>query len=224
MASASALCTKALDPIDADHLNIVKPETDSSFSYMAFKVAFSDSTVQIRNQIDYATSNRIASEIAEIIRFPDAADTTRAPTVFENLIQDKKPQRIYRALERYNKRDIENVFGTGVGLFQFKTDYYDFQSRTMKWEESTRLRIGTMVQTQFQMAWNIYLTYAILRLTGRSTDDIKRMGNFLNYDITWEEAERIYNILKSDPAIAGEVNAIIRRANSLFETASKFSN
>jgi hypothetical protein len=38
--SASHLCTRALDPIDADHINIVKPSDQGSDSYLAFKAAF----------------------------------------------------------------------------------------------------------------------------------------------------------------------------------------
>jgi hypothetical protein len=40
MASASALCTRALDPIDADHTEIVKPGDRNSPSYVAFKNAY----------------------------------------------------------------------------------------------------------------------------------------------------------------------------------------
>jgi pimeloyl-ACP methyl ester carboxylesterase len=38
--SASALCTRALDPIDADHITIVKPADRRSLSYEAFKAAY----------------------------------------------------------------------------------------------------------------------------------------------------------------------------------------
>jgi hypothetical protein len=51
--SASALCTKALDPIDTDHINIVKPSGVGSFSYMAFKAAYADVTIpDLSKQID----------------------------------------------------------------------------------------------------------------------------------------------------------------------------
>jgi pimeloyl-ACP methyl ester carboxylesterase len=40
MVSASALCTRALDPIDADHINIVKRADKGSESYLAFKAAY----------------------------------------------------------------------------------------------------------------------------------------------------------------------------------------
>lgn len=40
MASASALCTEPLDPIDANHIDIVKPANQKSNSYLAFRNAF----------------------------------------------------------------------------------------------------------------------------------------------------------------------------------------
>ena len=42
MDSAVALCTKAVDPIDADHIEIVKPTSQNSASYIAFKAAYAD--------------------------------------------------------------------------------------------------------------------------------------------------------------------------------------
>jgi len=41
-ASASNLCNQRLDPIDADHITIVKPVDDSDVSYLAFKSAFQE--------------------------------------------------------------------------------------------------------------------------------------------------------------------------------------
>ena len=39
LGNAALLCTRGLDPIDADHVGIVKPEDQNSPSYMAFKSA-----------------------------------------------------------------------------------------------------------------------------------------------------------------------------------------
>jgi pimeloyl-ACP methyl ester carboxylesterase len=40
MASAAALCTGWVDPIDTDHVNIVKPANESSMAYKSFKAAY----------------------------------------------------------------------------------------------------------------------------------------------------------------------------------------
>jgi pimeloyl-ACP methyl ester carboxylesterase len=57
MISASALCTRALDPIDADHINIVKPADKDSAPYLAFKVAY---------QREISTAPPAASEFKQI--------------------------------------------------------------------------------------------------------------------------------------------------------------
>jgi pimeloyl-ACP methyl ester carboxylesterase len=41
-ASAASLCNKHLDPIDADHISIVKPAGTGDVSYLAFKAAFKE--------------------------------------------------------------------------------------------------------------------------------------------------------------------------------------
>jgi len=46
-ASASNLCTKRLDPIDADHITIVKPSTENDTSYLAFKSAFLEAVPKV---------------------------------------------------------------------------------------------------------------------------------------------------------------------------------
>lgn len=47
--SASALCTKALDPIEADHINIVKPADRNATPYLAFKAAYVRETASWRS-------------------------------------------------------------------------------------------------------------------------------------------------------------------------------
>ena len=47
-ASASNLCTKRLDPIEADHITIVKPASENDTSYLAFKSAFQDAVKIVR--------------------------------------------------------------------------------------------------------------------------------------------------------------------------------
>jgi len=46
-ASATNLCNMRLDPVDADHLNIVKPASARDVSYMAFRAAFEESRPKV---------------------------------------------------------------------------------------------------------------------------------------------------------------------------------
>jgi pimeloyl-ACP methyl ester carboxylesterase len=57
MGSAAALCTRGLDPIDADHIEIVKPEDQSSPSYVAFKRAY----MAVQSELLRRTTNNQAT-------------------------------------------------------------------------------------------------------------------------------------------------------------------
>jgi pimeloyl-ACP methyl ester carboxylesterase len=52
MSSAAALCTKPLDPIDADHIDIVKPASQNSASYIAFSAAFGEATKKMKGSLE----------------------------------------------------------------------------------------------------------------------------------------------------------------------------
>ncbi len=53
MDSAVSLCTKAVDPIDADHIDIVKPSSQNSASYIAFKAAYAEATIPgLKTELD----------------------------------------------------------------------------------------------------------------------------------------------------------------------------
>jgi hypothetical protein len=45
-ASASNLCTKRLDPIDRDHIQIVKPESDKDLPFLVLRSAFAEESKQ----------------------------------------------------------------------------------------------------------------------------------------------------------------------------------
>ena len=99
MDSAASLCTKALDPIDTDHSDVVKPESENSTSYLVFKAAYSDAKIPgLRKKIDQAVSNKIASEIAEVCRFPNGLIPPRRQRYWEALLVNKLPHRIFVVL------------------------------------------------------------------------------------------------------------------------------
>jgi hypothetical protein len=173
MDSAASLCTKALDPIDADHFDIVKPDSENSAPYIAFKAAYADAKItELRRIIDNGVSSKIAGEITEIIRFPNDGDALIPPTLLETVQMNKLPQRIFRSIEHYNRDEIQNVPKIGDALYQFKADYYDFRNAEQTWEDAATNKIGSLVEVRFRQAWIIYLQYAILRLTGNSAAQI----------------------------------------------------
>jgi pimeloyl-ACP methyl ester carboxylesterase len=57
MGSAVSLCTRAVDPIDTDHIGIVKPASQNSVSYMAFKAAYLESTTPVPQPMPPSSEN-----------------------------------------------------------------------------------------------------------------------------------------------------------------------
>ena len=60
-----------------------------------------------------------------------------------------------------------------------------------------------------------------MRAGGLPQDTIKASGNFLNYGITWDDAERVYGLLSSDPKIVADMAETIRIYNQLSAEVSK---
>ena len=84
-ASASNLCTQRLDPIDADHISIVKPADENDIPYLAFKSAFKEViptvTVQPKPTFDIHPSfadvyKRYAGELGQPLGPAQLSDDT----------------------------------------------------------------------------------------------------------------------------------------------------
>ncbi len=71
--SASALCTKGLDPIDTNHIDIVKPLDQGSASYLAFKSAY-------LNEISRDTGDPLEAIITNPV-FTDVTKRGEKPTL-----------------------------------------------------------------------------------------------------------------------------------------------
>lgn len=225
MASAAALGTRALDPIDTDHIDIVKPDNQNSMSYVVFKAAYADAKIpELSKQLDQIQSLRIQSEIAELARFPDGQDTSTPRTIIERLSVYKLPLRIYGVLEHHTKPEIIGVPRIGETLYQYKQEYYDFQASAVKWEDNVTTKIGSKVSVRFRQAWQIYLQYAILRFTGNTKDTIIAGGDFLNYGITWDDAERVFTELASDQAAAQGTATLLASWKRVADEATKISS
>ena len=208
MESASALCTRALDPIDADHSEIVKPLNQSSPAYVAFKFAYQDAKIsELKTRLDTKLQTRMISDIKEIAQFPNKMDGTAHKTIMEGLYNDKRPEMLFNLLSSYNQDDINSVRTYGHVLSKFKINYYNYQEQQYILEQMLVLKIGTMVSVRFRKGLEIYLNYFLLRLTNPQQTIISE-GNFLDYDITWNDAERVYAQLSSDVTISAQVMSL----------------
>jgi len=225
MASAAALCTRALDPIDTDHIDIVKPDNQNSMSYVVFKAAYADAKIpELNAQLFLAASHRLRSELGELVRFPNAPNTFEPPTMLEQMLTNKLPQRIFGTLAHYNKTEIVGVPNEGEALYQYKQDYYDFQSKVAAWETDLKAKIGQRVAVRLELGWEIYLRYAILRFTGHSKEELRAGNDFLNFSITWDDAERVFAELSNDPAVTQKNTELKLSMNKVIEEAKKIAS
>jgi len=169
--------------------------------------------------IDDEVAAHLRSEIARLLRFPNSvADTSQSPTLLEGLLLNRLPQRIFDVLLTYEQRDVEEVHGIGHALQDHLKNYYDFRQRALAIEEQMFLKIGKIVSVRFPAGWRIYLKYSIMRFAGASQEEIISWGNFLNYSISWEDAERVFQLLRDDSDIVSTMAGLLQLHQRLGDT------
>jgi hypothetical protein len=60
-------------------------------------------------------------------------------------------------------------------------------------------------------ALNIHARYSVLRFAGMSPAELSAGVNFLNYGITWDRAEKVYEQLATDPSLASKFQELLRQ-------------
>lgn len=167
-------------------------------------------------KIDDEVAARLRSEVKRLLRFPDAtADKAQPPTLVEKLLADQLPRRLFDLLMAYEERDILEVPGIGGALQDHLKAYYSFRQKASQLEEKLCLSIGKKVAVRFAAGWRIYLKYVSMRFAGASKETIIGRGDFLNYDITWDDAEKVFKELCNEPEISLEMSDLFRTHTTL---------
>ena len=156
--------------------------------------------------IDDEVAAQLRSEVTKLLRFPGSVqDVTAPPTLIEGMALNKLPCRLFELLMRYEENDIREVPEIGSALHNHLTAYYRFRQETLRLEDDLVSRIGRIVEVRFRTAWQIYYRYVIMRFGGMSKEAIIARGDFLNYGITWDEAERVFAELSSEESVSSSV-------------------
>jgi hypothetical protein len=121
------------------------------------------------------------------------------------MLRDRLPLRLFELLASYDERDIRAV----PALHKYFTDYYDFRQRAITLEDEAMQLIGQTVKVRFRAGWVIYLQYVIMRFGGRSKQDIIADGDFLNYSITWDDAERVFSELSRNQSVKDKFGELL---------------
>ncbi len=190
---------KALKDSSTCKLTVLKELND--------KILGSGPSSKPRNDTEVIT--QLQSEVTKLLNFPDAiSDTSRPRSVLESWLINQLPRRLFNLLIRYDERDILAVPKIGSALHNHLMEYYQFRQKSLRLESRLMGRIGQMVTVRFRRGWKIYLIYVIMRFGGKSKEDIIAGGNFLNYDITWDDAERVFSELSDAAGIEQEFSEL----------------
>jgi hypothetical protein len=65
--------------------------------------------------------------------------------------------------------------------------------------------------------------YVISRYGGNSQSQIMAQGNYLNYDITWDDCERTYQELLQDTLLSQAISQTFHRNNAMGATVAKLA-
>lgn len=172
-------------------------------------------------KIDDEIATKLRSEVNKLLRFPDASSEAKTPpTLIEAILADRLPCRLFDLLMLYEENDIKEVPGIGAALHDHLTTYYQFRQDAIKAESDLLYSIGQIVAVRFTAGWQIYLRYVMMRFGGAPKETIISWGNFLNYGITWDDAERVFSQLSADTAISARVLGLFELHESLSQSLS----
>jgi len=198
---ATSRCDPPRYPLDVDHYAIAKPPSrdDDPYPWARARILETSAIPSPRATPPSGVvpsaqerTDRLQSDVAKLLRFPDATpDTSKPSSLLERILRNRLPLRLFDLLASQDERDVRAI----PTLHKYFTDYYEFRQHANALEEQTMQSIGQTVKVRFRAGWAIYLQYAIMRFGGRSKQDIILGGDFLNYDITWDDAERVFNEL-----------------------------
>jgi hypothetical protein len=153
-------------------------------------------------------SAQLWSEVFKLLRYPDAAvdQSPDIPTMIEQIATNQQPRRLFELLMRYEERDIVGVSRIGEKLREYLDLYYEFRQSALQFDADLQTKI--IDRDWFLAAWLIHQRYATLRLFGKSKEQIITGGNFLNYGITWNSAEKVFERISGDVAIISAVSKL----------------
>jgi len=173
-------------------------------------------------QPDDVKHREIEESVRKVVNFPNAVNDVAAPkTIVESLAADQSPLILFDTLIRYDQDVLKSVPNSGPMLHDFVERYYKFQTDEGQLESELLGHIGRMVRVRFTAGWQIYLRYTLLRFSGLSKDQIISQGTFLNYDITWDDAERLYTQISSDHDTVEKVKHLFSEYNGFGEQIKK---
>ncbi len=164
-------------------------------------------------------------EIEELSEFPNRPDISKPRTLLEQHAVNKLPHQLFIILNKYYKETIKSLPKVGEDLVKYKKKYSDFESGEYNFENEATTQIGKIVSVRYRQAWlEVYFRYFLLRSDGLTQQQIIDGGSFLNWSITWDEAERVFNELTKNPAIGQAMAEKLSLQGSMLAMATSIIN
>jgi hypothetical protein len=173
--------------------------------------------------IDDEVAVKLRYEVRKLLKYPDAIlDDSTPQTRLEQMLVDKLPCRLFDLLMRYEENDIVEVPGIGGALEKHLKSYYAFRQEVLRFENDLMTRIATIVGDRFNSnaVWRMHFEYALPRFFGRTKEEIITWGNPLNFDVTWDDTERIFSTLSNEPVLTSQVDGLNRRLATVCQSLS----
>ena len=149
--------------------------------------------------IDDSAAAGLRSQITKLLKFPDAfPETAATASILERQFIDQLPRRLFDLLMAHDEKLIKEIPRVGASLCSHVEGYYALRQQLTRAEEDVITKAGTLCGAKFRQAWVILYKYCIMRFGEIPKEDIVHQGNFLNYGITWESAEQVFEALKAD--------------------------
>jgi hypothetical protein len=147
-----------------------------------------------------------AANVLNAISFPSPVQIkSGAQSLLETTFADQMPRVVFDTLVQYDDLTITNIPKAGESLRDFKRDYYRLRGDLAAFERDVLDNIGSNVTVRFREGWAIYYQYALMRFGGMSKEQIIAKGDFLNYEITWDDAERVFGRLSQDTNVSARL-------------------
>jgi len=184
-------------------------------------------TTQIPDRVKQLTDEaaaKLESEVSNFLRYPDTAkELVNPPTIIETMLTDKRPRRLFDLLVQHNDNVILSIPKIGTALRDHKIAYYGFQKNVRRLEDGMMERIGKKVKIQFRDGWKVYLGYVVSRYGGNSQSQIMAGGNYLNYDITWDDCERTYQEFLQDESLSKAISQMVNQYKAMIVNIARLA-
>ena len=87
----------------------------------------------------------LRSELEELAQFPNRPDVPPPRTILERFTLAKAPHQLFILLGKYYKPTILSVPNVGKDLFEYKTAYYDYETKQLELENRMTEEIEKIV-------------------------------------------------------------------------------